>query len=55
LEITKNADGSFTETKKLVGAGLLPNARDWQEKMNLFPIPQSEIMKNPNLTQNPGW
>ncbi len=30
-------------------------ARNWDEKFNLFPIPQSEIQKNPKLTQNPGW
>ena len=29
--------------------------RKWDEKFNLFPIPQSEIQKNGNLTQNPGW
>lgn len=29
--------------------------RAWDEKFNLFPIPQSEIQKNGNLTQNPGW
>lgn len=28
----------------------------WQEKWNLFPIPQTEIMKSGNaLEQNPGW
>lgn len=28
----------------------------WQEKWNLFPIPQTEIMKSGGtLTQNPGW
>jgi len=51
LEITKNANGTFTETKKVV------QNRQWDEsKMNLFPIPQSEIMKSGGaLTQNPGW
>ena len=29
--------------------------RQWDEKFNLYPIPQSELKKNPNLTQNPGW
>lgn len=29
--------------------------RNWDEKYNLFPIPQSEIMINGNLGQNPGW
>lgn len=51
VQITKNADGTFTETKTVV------QNRQWDEsKMNLFPIPQSEIMKSGNiLTQNPGW
>ena len=29
--------------------------RQWDEKYNLYPIPQSEIKKNPGLEQNPGW
>ena len=50
LEITKNADGTFTETPKTV------QTRQWQDKMYLFPIPQSEILKSGGvLTQNPGW
>ena len=48
MKITKNDDGTFTYTRKIVN-------RSWDDKMYLFPIPQSERMKNPNLTQNPGW
>ena len=29
--------------------------RVWDEKYNFYPIPQVELKKNPNLTQNPGW
>ena len=29
--------------------------RQWDDKFNLYPIPQSELKKNSNLTQNPGW
>jgi hypothetical protein len=29
--------------------------RQWDEKFNFYPIPQSELKKNSNLTQNPGW
>lgn len=29
--------------------------RTWDEKMNFYPIPQSELIKNPQLTQNPDW
>ena len=50
MEIRKNADDSYTETKKVV------QNRLWEDKMYLFPIPQSEILKSGNiLTQNPGW
>lgn len=30
-------------------------SRTWDKKMNLYPIPQTELQRNPNLTQNPGW
>lgn len=29
--------------------------RQWDDKNYLFPIPQSEVKKNPALGQNPGW
>ena len=30
--------------------------RVWDDKMNLYPIPQTELFNNPNLNpQNPGW
>ena len=29
--------------------------RQWDEKFNFYPIPQSELRKNENLTQNTGW
>ena len=47
MKISKNAD-TYTYTRKTVN-------RQWDDKMYLFPIPQSERSKNPNLTQNPGW
>lgn len=48
MKLTRNADGTITYTRKNV-------ARQWSEKMYLFPIPQAERIKNPNLTQNTGW
>lgn len=48
LEITKNANNSFTY--KRVEKQLV-----WNDKMYFFPIPDSEIRKNTNLTQNTGW
>ena len=29
--------------------------RQWNDKYYLYPIPQTEIKKNPKLGQNPGW
>lgn len=41
-------DGSLILSRKTL-------ERRWDEKYNLFPIPQSEIQKNPALGQNTGW
>lgn len=54
MEITKQVDPetekvSYTYEVKTI------NNRMWDDKMYLFPIPQSERSKNPNLEQNPGW
>ncbi len=42
-----------------IGSNLVLNrstvSRQWDEKYNFYPIPQSELKKNPNLTQNAGW
>ena len=46
--ITKNSDDSFTYTRSI-------KALVWDDKMYFDPIPDSEIRKNPNLKQNPGW
>ena len=46
--ITKNSDDSFTYTRSI-------KALVWDDKMYFYPIPDSEIRKNTNLKQNPGW
>lgn len=48
MKLTKNADESITYKRNVVN-------RTWNEKMYLFPIPQYERLKNPNLVQNAGW
>lgn len=48
VTIQKVEDG-FLFTKAKV------QERVWENKMYLYPIPQSEIFKNGNLTQNAGW
>lgn len=47
MKITRSGD-TYTYERRTMD-------RQWEDKMYLFPIPQSEITKNPNLTQNPGW
>lgn len=50
--ITKNADGSFTYTPQSDTS----TRSYWDDKMYLFPLAQSEILKSGGkLTQNPGW
>lgn len=49
MDITRESDGSFTYQKKLV------ETRVWENKMYLYPIPQSEVFKNEALGQNPEW
>ena len=46
LELQENGDVILKRSTKI---------RQWNEKYNFFPVPQSEINKIPNLTQNPGW
>ena len=48
MKLTLNSDSTISYERNTV-------SRTWDDKMYLFPIPQSEIQKNPNLTQNPGW
>ncbi|MEX2592389.1 MAG: RagB/SusD family nutrient uptake outer membrane protein [Anditalea sp.] len=34
----------------------LPNVpRNWEEKKYFYPIPETHLLTNPNLGQNPGW
>lgn len=50
MKITKNDDGTFTYTRKIVHRG-------WDDKMYFFPIANSELLKHTNseFKQNPGW
>ncbi|WP_455584050.1 RagB/SusD family nutrient uptake outer membrane protein [Bacteroides sp.] len=49
MNITKNSDGSFTYDK------IVFEDRIFLPKMNLYPIPISEMNKNNQYIQNPGW
>ena len=48
MKLTKADDGTITYTRHKV-------SRQWEDKMYLFPIPATELLKAKNLTQNPGW
>ena len=48
VEIVKNGS-TLSYSRKVV------ETRSWTSKMNLYPIPQTEVFNNPNLTQNTGW
>jgi starch-binding outer membrane protein, SusD/RagB family len=49
VNIARNPYGGFAYEKFLL------ERRVYDQRMNLYPIPQSEIYKNPNLEQNTGW
>ncbi|MBR2232959.1 MAG: RagB/SusD family nutrient uptake outer membrane protein [Prevotella sp.] len=52
MQITKNADGTFNYNVQTDAQ----TRSYWDDKMYLFPIAQSEILKSGGaLTQNPGW
>lgn len=48
MKITRNTNGTFNYRREV-------RQRSWDNKMYLFPIPHSELVKNQNLDQNPGW
>ena len=49
----KTVQGATISSDKVLTRSTI--TRQWDEKMNFYPIPQSELKKNSNLTQNPGW
>ncbi len=49
VNIMKDVSGALTYTQKLV------ENRIWDDRMYLYPIPQSELFINDKLTQNTGW
>ncbi|GHV09879.1 carbohydrate-binding protein [Bacteroidia bacterium] len=49
MDIVKNADGTFTSNRVVF------ETRVFTSKMNLYPIPISEMNKNDRYVQNQGW
>lgn len=48
ITVANITDGGNTLTRTV-------KTRNWDDKYNLFPIPQSEVLINKNLGQNAGW
>lgn len=48
MKIKKSSQGTLTYTRAT-------KQRSWSDKMYFFPIPDLELRKNSNLTQNTGW
>ena len=49
VDVTKTSENTFDYERVLV------EERVWEDRMYLYPIPQSELFKNEALEQNPGW
>lgn len=49
VDVVKSGDGKLSYTTKLV------ENRVWDDRMYLYPIPQTELFINNSLTQNKGW
>ena len=48
MRLSKDMNGDVLMTRSTLNRG-------WNDKFYFFPIPFSELNKNNNLTQNPGW
>jgi len=46
----KLANGTFGE---IIWRNDIP--RKWEPKLYLYPIPETDLLTNPALKQNPGW
>ncbi len=49
-KITKNTNGTFTYDPTVIA-----ERKVFNEKHYFFPIPQTEVNRNRNMVQNPGW
>lgn len=47
LSLTNGTSGEITWLSNI--------PREWEEKNYLYPIPETHLLTNPNLGQNPGW
>lgn len=50
IEIKKNGDGSFSYNPNVIA-----EEKVFEKKHYFFPIPQTEMNRNLNMRQNPGW
>ncbi|MDL2281697.1 RagB/SusD family nutrient uptake outer membrane protein [Parabacteroides sp. OttesenSCG-928-G06] len=53
--VSDGINGSMTEGYLYLFNDPLKEGKGWLEKYYLYQVPTTEIVLNPNLTQNPGW
>ena len=53
--LSDGTNGSMTEGYLYLFNSPLAEGKGWLEKYYLYQVPTTEIVLNPNLTQNPGW
>ncbi len=53
--LSDGKNGSMTEGNLYLFNNPISEGKGWLEKYYLFQVPLTEIVLNPNLTQNPGW
>ena len=53
--LSDGTNGSMTEGYLYLFNSPISEGKGWLEKYYLYQVPTTEIVLNPNLTQNPGW
>ena len=53
--MSDGTNGSMTEGRLFLFNDPIKEGKGWLEKYYLYQVPTTEIVLNPNLTQNPGW
>jgi hypothetical protein len=57
VNVTPSTESGTRQLSNGISGELIwnPGPREWQDKKYLYPIPEVDRIKNPDLGQNPGW
>jgi hypothetical protein len=57
VNVTPSAESGIRQLSGGTSGELIwnPGPREWQDRKYLYPIPETDRIKNPQLGQNPGW